>query len=398
MLAGNQQQERVNAAMTTVRNAYNNIGKVKKFINVVLLIISIIPFFLTLLVNYVLKPKENETKLLIWLKNIIRAVLITVLAISTLAPLILFMLPVLCIFLLNREFVREVMQVFYLIREVPEAERQNLIQELMNNIPVLIQTTHDPSAISSVNLSVDRLIEKYKDNFSKEEFYAELNGKNTAEIEEYIKQSNEFTEEKKSHALKCLEFINETTGDSFRDNYSNFSLKQITVLCWKACSDIETGMEGEHVPLSDKDIQNRKDIFIKGLIDAATTYGNKGQSCAGGTYNKIIESLSGLHPLIVITLDEKEVSQMIKKTIIDKFSVTAREILGSFSETEQEVVKGELSDITVSYIVKVYNSTLEQCKKFSSRLKDSEKEEVLKECMDNLPYVSFDNHRERGLV
>ncbi|WP_225416138.1 MULTISPECIES: hypothetical protein [unclassified Wolbachia] len=49
--------------------------------------------------------------------------------------------------------------------------------------------------------------------------------------------------------------------------------------------------------------------MLRGLIDAATTYGDQGQGCAGGTYNKLFKSLSGLHPLVVITLDRQEVSK-----------------------------------------------------------------------------------------
>ncbi|MGL9725707.1 MAG: hypothetical protein ACR5KV_03290 [Wolbachia sp.] len=79
-------------------------------------------------------------------------------------------------------------------------------------------------------MSVDRLIEKYKENLSKDEFYVQLNRGNTIDIEEYIKQSSEFTEDDKSHALGCLRFINRTR-DNFKDNHSKLTLKQAVILC-----------------------------------------------------------------------------------------------------------------------------------------------------------------------
>ncbi|MCA4773845.1 hypothetical protein [Wolbachia endosymbiont of Mansonella perstans] len=51
-------------------------------------------------------------------------------------------------------------------------------------------------------------------------------------------------------------------------------------------------------------------MFVRGLTDAATTYGNQGQSCAGGTYNKLFKYLAALHPSVVIKLDEKKASEI----------------------------------------------------------------------------------------
>jgi len=206
---------------------------------------------------------------------------------------------------------------------------------LVDVLPFVAQTTHDPNAVSSVNLSIDKLIEKYRKDLSKEEFYVQLNRGNTTDIEEYIEQSNEFKADEKSQALECLKFINRT-GNSFKDNYSPLTLKQAAILCWKACNDRNTGTEDQTVPLSDKDIKARKDMFVRGLIDAATTYGDKGQSCAGGTYNKLFESLSGLHPSVVITLDKKEASKMVEETITQVLPAIAMEVLSKFSEESKK--------------------------------------------------------------
>ncbi|WP_419247367.1 hypothetical protein ACJZL1_01715 [Wolbachia endosymbiont of Rhagoletis indifferens] len=407
MLAGadnNQQQNRANTIIERVRNAYNNTGRIKKFINILLLISTIPPLFLLIqfflyswLVDYFLKPKENETRLLAWPKNIIRGILKVVLTICIIISCILLVLPMLFLSLLNQALIREIQQIFNFIQEVPEEERQFLMHDLVNVLPFVAQTTHDPSAVSSINLSVDRLIEKYKENLSKEEFYTQLSRGNTTDVEEYIKQSNEFTEDEKSHALKCLEFINKTTEDSFEDSYSKLTLKQTAVLCWKACNDRNTGTIDQKIPLSDEDIKNRKDMFIKGLIDAATTYGNHGQSCAGGTYNKMVESLSGLHPSVVITLNKQEVGGMIKETITQKFPEMARENLSNFSEEEQEKVRNELPKVspeTVMYIIATRLALEKKCQGFSSGLGNDKKEEILEECMSNLSYVELKNQNE----
>ncbi len=331
-----------------------------------------------------------------WPKNIIRVILKAGLAVCIITSCILLALPVLFLWLLNRTLIEETRQFFNLMQEIPEEERQHFVHGLVDVLPLVAQTTHDSNAVSSVNLSVDRLIDEYRGKLSKEEFYIQLNMGNTTDIEEYIRQSNEFNADEKSQALECLKFINRT-GNSFKDNYSQLTLKQAAILCWKACNDRNTGTEDQTVPLSDGDIKNRKDMFVKGLIDAATTYGNRGQSCAGGTYNKLFESLAGLHPSVVITLDEEEASKMVEETIIQGLPAIAREILSKFSEREQETIRkslagpSELSTGTVMFIIAVRAALEEKYQKFSSKLSIDKQKEILEICMSNLSYVELGN-------
>ncbi|WCR58199.1 hypothetical protein [Wolbachia endosymbiont of Ctenocephalides felis wCfeJ] len=407
MLAGennNQQQDRINRAQALVervQNAYSNTSKIKRFFNIILLVSMIPPFFLLVqfllyswLVDYFLKPGENETKLSAWPKNVIRLMLKTVLVVCIITSCIFLALPALFLWLLNRALIEEIRQFFNLMQEVPEEEMQLFMHDLVNVLPFVAQTTHDPNAVSSVNLSVDKLVKKYKENLSREEFYIQLNRGNTTDIEEYIRQSNEFKADEKSQALECLQFVNIMTEDSFKDNYSQLTLKQAAILCWKACSDRNTGMEGQAVPLSDRDIKNRKDMFVRGLIDAATTYGNQGQSCAGGTYNKLFESLAGLHPLVVITLDEKEASRMVEETITQGFPEMARENLKNFSGKEQEKIRNELPELspeTVRYIITTHSALEKKFKEFSSKLDNNKQKEISETCMNNLSYVELGN-------
>lgn len=407
MFAGqnNNQQQNRNRAQDLVRriqNAHNNTNKIKKFINVALLVSMIIPFSLLIqlslflwLVNHFLKPEENERKLSAWPKNIIRVMLTAVLIICIIISCVFLVLPMFFLWLLNRTLTEEIQQLNDLVQEVPENEFS--FHNLVDVLPFAVQTTHDPSAVASINLGVDRLIEKYKENLSKNEFYVQLNRGNTTDIEEYIKQSNEFTEGDKSHALECLRFINRT-GDNFKDNHSKLTLKQAAILCWKACNDRNTGTENQRTPLNDEDIKNRKDMFLKGLVDAATTYGNQGQSCAGGTYNKLFESLSGLHPSVVITLDGEEARAMIKETITQKFPEMARANFTKFSGTEQERIRSELPELsseTVRYIMTTHSALERRCQEFSNRLNNDKKNEILEECMSNLSCVELESPIER---
>lgn len=408
MFAGqnnNQQQNRnrAQALIERVHNAYNNTNKIKRFINIVLLVSMIPSFFLLVqlslylsLVNYFFKPRENEKRLSAWPKNVIRITLSIFLIIHIINSCVLLVLPILCLWLLNKSLIEEIQQFNDLIQQIPEEERPIFFQDLAA-IPFMAQTTHDPSAVASINLSVDRLIEKYKENLSKDEFYVQLNRGNTTDIEEYIKQSNEFTEGDKSNALECLRFINRT-GDNFKDNHSKLTLKQAAILCWKACNDRNTGTENQRTPLNDEDIKNRKDMFLKGLVDAATTYGNQGQSCAGGTYNKLFESLSGLHPSVVITLDGEEARAMIKETITQKFPEMARANFTNFSGTEQERIRSELPELsseTVRYIMTTHSALERRCQEFSNRLNNDKKNEILEECMSNLSSVELESPTKR---
>ncbi|WP_374699030.1 hypothetical protein [Wolbachia endosymbiont (group B) of Limnophora tigrina] len=60
----------------------------------------------------------------------------------------------------------------------------------------------------------------------------------------------------------------------------------------------------------------------------------------------MVESLSGLHSSVVITLNKQEVGGMIKETITQKFSEMARENLGNFSEEEQGKIRDELPELS----------------------------------------------------
>ncbi|WP_410542589.1 hypothetical protein [Wolbachia endosymbiont of Tetranychus urticae] len=136
-------------------------------------------------------------------------------------------------------------------------------------------------------------------------------------------------------------------------------------------------------------------MFLKGLVDAATTYGNQGQSCAGGTYNKLFESLSGLHPSVVITLDGEEARAMIKETITQKFPEISKKELKKFSKEEQETILQGLSNEVIKYFMAVRATLEKECQKFNNKLDSNKQKEILEECMSNLSYVELESPAER---
>ncbi len=135
MFAGqnnNQQQNRnrVQALIERVQNAYNNTNKIKRFINIVLLVSMIPSFFLLVqlslylsLVNYFFKPRENEKRLSAWPKNVIRITLSIFLIIHIINSCVLLVLPILCLWLLNKSLIEEIQQFNDLIQQIPEEER-----------------------------------------------------------------------------------------------------------------------------------------------------------------------------------------------------------------------------------------------------------------------------------
>lgn len=164
----NQQQNRnrVRALIERVQNAYNNTNKIKRFINIVLLVSMIPSFFLLVqlslylsLVNYFFKPRENGKRLSAWPKNVIRMTLSIFLIIHIINSCVLLVLPILCLWLLNKSLIEEIRQFNDLIQQIPEEERPIFFQDLAAT-PFMAQTTHGPGAVASINLSVDRLIEK----------------------------------------------------------------------------------------------------------------------------------------------------------------------------------------------------------------------------------------------
>ncbi|MGL9762426.1 MAG: hypothetical protein ACR5LB_09895 [Wolbachia sp.] len=118
----NQQQDIARAMIERAQNAYHNTGKIRRSISIILLVSMIVPFALFVqfllyswLVDYFLKPGENETRLSAWPKNIIRVILKAVLVVCIIASCILLALPTLFLWLLNRTVVGEVQQFFNLM-------------------------------------------------------------------------------------------------------------------------------------------------------------------------------------------------------------------------------------------------------------------------------------------
>ncbi|XGA08806.1 MAG: hypothetical protein U0X86_001128 [Wolbachia endosymbiont of Xenopsylla cheopis] len=342
------------------RNYNNNISRAKRLVNTILLtavkitsflsLVLLLPallysFLLVLLLQPLLRllqPRVGESRILGMLKDSIRVILGTVI----LTPLIVLIIPVLpflaCFALLNLAFIRDIWH------EIAPA-----IQERMHQFNLVPQTTHDSGVNKDIKSSVESLII---------ECGTPSNKVNT-EIETYINNSSEFTQDEKQIALTCLKHINQNSGKS---SNTNLTLKQVLNLVWQACKEYKNA-SGEMIPLGDQNAKDRKNALVRNLIEIQTTYGKNHAACFTGTFNKIIETLDGIHPQVRISHFPKEaISAMapkmiasITKELFDKdahkeaiLQGIGSEAIGQFVESVKQDYREKLSDLAYKAFTK----------------------------------------------
>ncbi|WP_339046935.1 hypothetical protein [Candidatus Mesenet endosymbiont of Phosphuga atrata] len=277
-----------------------------------------------------LQPRAGEPRILGMLKGSIRVVLSTVI----LTPLIVLIIPVLpflaCFALLNLTFIRDIRHEIVLA-----------IQARMQRFNLVPQTTHDSGVNEDIKSSVENLIREY----------GPPSNNVNSEIEAYINNSSEFTPDKKQIILKCLKYINQ---DSVKSSNTDLTLKQVLNLVWQACLD-------------DQNVKDRKNTLVRNLIEIQTTYGKNRAACFTGTFNKIVETLDGIHPLVRIGYYPKEViSAMapkmiasITKELFDKdahkeaiLQGIGSEAIGQFIESVKQNYREELSNPAYKAFIK----------------------------------------------
>ncbi len=290
-------------------------------------------FLLVLLLQPLLRllqPRAGEPRILGMLKGSIRVVLSTVI----LTPLIVLIIPVLpflaCFALLNLTFIRDIRHEIVLA-----------IQARMQRFNLVPQTTHDSGVNEDIKSSVENLIREY----------GPPSNNVNSEIEAYINNSSEFTPDKKQIILKCLKYINQ---DSVKSSNTDLTLKQVLNLVWQACLD-------------DQNVKDRKNTLVRNLIEIQTTYGKNRAACFTGTFNKIVETLDGIHPLVRIGYYPKEViSAMapkmiasITKELFDKdahkeaiLQGIGSEAIGQFIESVKQNYREELSNPAYKAFIK----------------------------------------------
>ncbi|XGA08464.1 MAG: hypothetical protein U0X86_000701 [Wolbachia endosymbiont of Xenopsylla cheopis] len=128
------------------------------------------------------------------------------------------------------------------------------IQERMHQFNLVPQTTHDSGVNKDIKSSVESLII---------ECGTPSNKVNT-EIETYINNSSEFTQDEKQIALTCLKHINQNSGKS---SNTNLTLKQVLNLVWQACKEYKNA-SGEMIPLGDQNAKDRKNALVRNLIES----------------------------------------------------------------------------------------------------------------------------------
>ncbi len=168
------------------------------------------------------------------------------------------------------------------------------------------QSTHTASVHQTVSASATRLQEKYGTRIT------DLNAKLT-EVEKWVKaQSDEHAVEK-----RAIEQLVHAHYD-FEDPSSKINTKTLLALVWEAMHD-EDALLQILPPLdasSEKDelqalLKSAETLFLQGLYDIQRAYNlsdtfeddkneHDKKACASGTFNKLIEKLVGVHPLVQI--------------------------------------------------------------------------------------------------
>jgi hypothetical protein len=157
------------------------------------------------------------------------------------------------------------------------------------------QSTHTASVHKSVFASAQKLNELYRDKIN------DVNQLN--QVIQQISTWLEATLETSSVAVTQLETaqscLSRITRDDhyYKDDLSNVSTKQLLALAWIAIHDEENRMGS---------LDDAKALFIEGLCEIQRGYNDNGSNgrdrsiCLGGTFNKIMEKLAGLHSAVEV--------------------------------------------------------------------------------------------------
>lgn len=307
-----QQEEEHRGIRELYRNYNNNIRRVKRLVNtiflaaiVIIALPSLVLFLPALLCLYLLvrllklllrllHPREGESRILSMLKISIVVVLTIVMSTSCIV-LAIPMLPFFaCIALLD-------LVDFALIRDIWH-ETIPVVQERMQQSNSIPQTAHDSDVNKDIKSSVDNLIKEH----------GLPSNKVNTEIEAYVNNSSEFTQDEKQITLECLKRINQNSDKS---SNTNLTLKQVLNLVWQACKEYKNA-SGKITSLDDQNAKDRKNALVKNLIETQTTYGKNHAACFTGTFNKIVETLDGIHSQVEIKHFPKEVISVMAPKMI----------------------------------------------------------------------------------
>ncbi len=188
------------------------------------------------------------------------------------------------------------------------------------------QSTHTASVHRSVSQSATQLYQRYGHAIENDKLKTILN-KIKSEINAL--QSNDI--EKKHHDAAKRAFVRLTQdGYAFSDPTSNVSTQQLIALAWLAIHD--EALRAGH-------LNDALAMFIEGLYEIQREYCLSEQgvdngaerdlaSCPGGTFNKIVEKLVGIHPdCEIIFITPRTVSaklmQVVRAEAIDYLKTLA---------------------------------------------------------------------------
>jgi hypothetical protein len=183
--------------------------------------------------------------------------------------------------------------------------------------------THATSVTTSVGVSLKKLKQRYKVNNPDQAF---------GEVKAFI-NGLPASNGKKAYALNCLKYI-----DNVIDKHilHDISLKKVLALIWTALLDKQSHIEGQQ-ELSDKDVDDRKGILLDHLYRAETTYSTDmgmGRACLVGVFNKIVETLSDIHPDVTIITEAANIYSIAT----DKAIIIVRDVLKRKTLEEQKAI------------------------------------------------------------
>lgn len=371
-----------------------------------------------------LQPNEADPRPLAIAKKVIN----TIFDIIVLLPVLLFVILIspllLCFALVNYSEIRELINT---VREIG--------QLMVRYLHVLAggQSTHDTQVNEHIQSAIDNLIAKYgtpSESFDEalltyvketKDFPIDVASKEIAEkimqnqgIQARLNQSNstEFTkvlveaiaeakssnsslrvygvdfssreiideikeekrrEEKRRLVIKCLERIRQDN-----DTRYNLTLRQ-------AINLIMTTLEDSPI-ISDEE---RKATLIRHLLDIQTTYNGNREACFVGSFNKIIETLDHVHPLVATPLG----SDRTKQAAVYKAPVIVNALFKKQSESNKEVIReywGE--DEKANDVNKIYVEFLEEVKQEVKKRLDEEFPGIpndIKDIIENLEYAEL---------
>jgi hypothetical protein len=180
---------------------------------------------------------------------------------------------------------------------INRTDRRTTFADLAQNS----QNTHTASVHFTVSDSLLRLSRRYED-VSRD---ITLDHPIFNEIDTFLKSQETFKHKDALHFFQTL--INQRADA--KEGKTKFTTLYSLALIWSGINDDS---------ITQSTVENRRESFIITLAEGNNTYGKNSPTCTGGSFNKIVESLSLMHPDVkIIMITSKFLSGMIKDVVLE---------------------------------------------------------------------------------